>query len=207
MRQRQRPGAELRIALAQAAARLLAEGAAASIAAARHKAAERLGAPDTRSWPSNQEVSEALADYQRLFGGPRFGERLHGLRATALKAMKLLEGFSPRLVGPVLNGTATAASPVSLHVFCDTSEAIGLFLQEHGIPCELGERAVEREPGSVATRPVYTFIAGDTAIELVVFPEIGLRQAPLSSLDGRPMPRADRAAVEALLEADAGGAR
>lgn len=193
------------MALAQAAARLLAEGSTASIAAARQKAAERLGAPDSRAWPSNQEVSEALADYQRLFGGRHYDERLQRLRATALQAMKLLEGFSPRLVGPVLSGTATATSPVNLHVFCDTSEAVGLFLEDHGIPCRLGERALEREPGSLTTRPVYTFIAGETAIELVVFPRLGLRQAPLSSLDGRPMPRADRAAVEALLEAAPGG--
>lgn len=206
MKQRGRAGGQLRVALAQAAARLLAEGAAATLASARQKAAERLGVSDSRALPSNQEITEALADYQRLFGGEQFERRLTQLRRTALSAMRLLEGFSPRLVGPVLSGTAGAEAHVTLHLFCDQTESVGLFLLERGIPHRLRERSLGSEPGLAASHPVYAFLAGDIAVELVVFPALGLRQAPPSAIDGRPMARADRRALEALLE-DAGAGR
>lgn len=205
MRQRHRASAQIRTALAEAAARLLAEGSAATLAAARQKAAERLGvASERRSWPSNQEIAEALEAYQRLFGGERHGQRLQALRRSALSAMRLLEAFSPRLVGPVLSGSAAADCPVTLHLFTEPSEAVGLFLMERGIPCQLRERSLSFEAGKAVSHPLYTFLAGGTPVELVVFPSRGLRQAPLSALDGRPMARADLAEVEALVEAGPG---
>jgi hypothetical protein len=42
-------------------------------------------------------------------------------------------------------------------------------------------------------------MAGEVGIELVVFPPIFKRQAPLSPVDGKPMARADFAFVEALV--------
>jgi hypothetical protein len=41
----------------------------------------------------------------------------------------------------------------------------------------------------------------DQAIEATVFPTDGIRQAPVSPVDGKPMRRADVADLEALLAA------
>jgi hypothetical protein len=50
--------------------------------------------------------------------------------------------------------------------------------------------------------PGVRFEVDDQAIEATVFPTDGIRQAPVSPVDGRPMRRADAADVEALLAAD-----
>jgi hypothetical protein len=50
-----------------------------------------------------------------------------------------------------------------------------------------------------ATYPSVRFLAGDIEIEAVIFPLNGLRQAPRSPLDGKPMARANLRRVEELL--------
>jgi hypothetical protein len=56
---------------------------------------------------------------------------------------------------------------------------------------------VERD--AFATYPSVRFLAGDVQIEAVIFPLNGLRQAPRSPLDGKPMMRANLRRVEELL--------
>ena len=48
--------------------------------------------------------------------------------------------------------------------------------------------------------PSLSFEAADHEIEATVFPVDGIRQAPLSPTDGRPMHRAARDELEELLE-------
>jgi hypothetical protein len=113
--------------------------------------------------------------------------------------MQLLKKFQPRLVGPVLSGTASAHSEVNLHVFADSPEAVVLHLMEQGIPHDIGERRLRYEPNRLVAYPVVQFVAGDREIDAVVFPIDGIRQSPASPVDGRPMRRADRAELESLI--------
>ena len=102
--------------------------------------------------PRNSEIEEALAAYQRLFGGASHLQALHAQRSAALAAMRYLHEFEPRLVGPVLSGTATEHSDVQLHLFADRAESVTLKLIDQGIPHEVTERRVklnaraQREP-------------------------------------------------------------
>ena len=77
---------------------------------AKRKAAERFGVTDGAVLPKNTEIEMALVEYQRLFGRDAHTESLQAQRAAALRAMRQLSGFGPRLVGPVLSGTATEHS-------------------------------------------------------------------------------------------------
>lgn len=194
---------QMRQRIALEAGRIMVESGSEDFAGAKRKAAARLGAPETRNLPSNTEIEEALREYQRLFRAESQPRALRALRNTALEAMQMLERFSPLLVGPVLHGTADAHAGITLHVFSDTPEEIGLFLMGRGIPAELGERRLRTGAETYAVYPVYAFLAGAVPVELVVFPVDGQRQAPLSPVDGRPMRRAKPEAVKALLE-DAG---
>jgi hypothetical protein len=47
--------------------------------------------------------------------------------------------------------------------------------------------------------PALRFVAGRQTVDAVVFPLDGIRQAPASPVDGKPMRRANAAEVEALL--------
>ncbi len=168
--------------------------------AAKRKAADRLGVTDDAVLPKNTEVEAALAEYQRLFGGASHVESLHAQRRAALQAMLMLGDFEPRLVGPVLTGTATAHSDVQLHLFADTPEFVAITLMDQGIRHEITARRVKMNADRVLEYPGVRFEIDDQAIEATVFPADGIRQAPVSPIDGRPMRRADVSELEALLE-------
>src|SRR6185312_3043134 len=87
----------LRRALAQEAARIMAEHGIRDFLVAKRKAAERFGVADGAALlPKNSEIESALAEYQRLFGGESHLSALHAQRVAALSAMRYLREFSPR---------------------------------------------------------------------------------------------------------------
>jgi hypothetical protein len=190
----------LRQALAQEAARIIAEHGVEDYLQAKRKAAERLGVTDHAVLPRNTEIEEALAGYHRLFGGPGHADELAGLRRQAVTAMRLLAQFEPRLVGPVLSGNATAHSAIALHLFADTPEAVVLALVDAGVPYHVAERRLKMQRDQAQAFPVVHYSSGGCDVEAVVFPRDGIRQPPFSPVDGRPMRRATRQEVEALLD-------
>lgn len=190
---------ELRARIAHEAARLMTESGLRDYAAAKRKAALRLGVGDEAALPKNSEIEDALRTHQRLFEGDAHLQLLRALRQTALEAMRFLADFEPRLVGAVLDGTADRHSAVCLHIFSDDPDAPARLLDEHGIPYEMQERRLRLTPDSHAEFPVLVFAADDTAIDITVFSGDALRQPPLDRIDGRPMQRATRAALEAML--------
>ncbi len=200
MSKRQTPRADhLRRALAQEAARIMSEQGIDDYGLAKRKAAERLGATDIAVLPKNTEIEAALAAHQRLFEAGTHSSALTGLRRTALRAMHLLKRFEPRLVGPVLSGTASTHSDVNLHLFAEGAEPVAIHLMEQGIPHRIAERRLRYEPNRLVAYPVIQFVAGDQPIDAVVFPIDGIRQSPASPVDGRPMRRADASELEGLL--------
>jgi hypothetical protein len=190
---------QMRERLAQEAAQILAETGSRDFFAAKRKAAEHLGAVDTRNMPSNQEIEEALMTYQRLFRADRQPQELRRLRHVALQAMHFFARFRPRLVGSVLRGTADTNSTVTLHVYAGAVEEVGLHLMENAIPFETADKRLRFGIERYQTLPVYRFLADETPVEVIVFPLDGSLQAPLSPVDGKSMQRADIAAVEKLL--------
>lgn len=190
---------QMRQRIAQEAARLIASEGIRDYLAAKRKAAERLGAPDTQNLPRNTEVEAELAAYQRLFRDQDQAQRVRELRAAALSAMRFFARFEPRLAGSVLSGTAGAHSDVNLHVFADAPEDVAVFLMGANVPYEQAQRRLRVDRDDYVTFPAVRFVAGDIEIEAVIFPLNGLRQAPRSPLDGKPMARANIRRVEELL--------
>ncbi len=133
----------LRSAVAQEAARLMAEHGIQDYLVAKRKAAERYGVVDGSFLPKNVEIEAALVAHQRLFEGDRHTSSLQQQRRIALQAMQLLAKFEPRLVGAVLNGTATEFTDIQLHVFSDTPEAVYLQLLERRYDYEVFERKLQ----------------------------------------------------------------
>lgn len=188
--------------IAQEAARLMASDHITSIPVAKQKAMHRLGIQNKRLMPDNQEVEAALIQYQHLFSSHQQSQLILELRSTAYNAMRLLQDFSPRLVGTVLRGTATENDTISLHVFTDTPEEIHFFLLEHKIPFTIEEYEYQQDREKVITCPACRFLAGQHEISISIFPCRALRQAPLSPIDEKPMKRADLKAVQNLIVAD-----
>lgn len=190
---------ERRHRLAHEAARLMAEGGMRDYHQAKLKAAARLGIHDDASLPRNREIEEALREYQRLFLGDAHATGLRLRREAALRALAFFERFDPRLVGPVLDGTADAHTPVHLHLYADDADAVPRFLDETGIPVEARSRHVRLDRVREGDFPVWVFSAEELTFDLLVLPEDALRQAPLSGIDERPMKRASAAQLRELL--------
>ncbi|MEY2624452.1 MAG: hypothetical protein RL412_227 [Pseudomonadota bacterium] len=196
------PRAEnLRRALAQEAARVMAEHGIRDFLFAKRKAAERFGVVDGSVLPRNTEIEEALQEYQRLFGGDAHLESLQAQREVALEVMRRLEQFQPRLVGSVLQGTATEHDDVLLHVFADRAESVTFRLMDQGVPFEVGERRTRLNAERIVQQPALRLDVDGQSVEIVVFPVDGIRQAPISPVDGKPMRRADLNEVSSLVAA------
>lgn len=189
---------ERRHRLAHEAARLMAEGGIRDFHQAKRKAAERLGIHDDASLPRNREIEDALREYQRLFSGGH-ADGLRARREAALRALEFFQRFDARLVGPVLEGTADARSPVMLQLYCDDPDAVAHFLDDAGIPAQARSRRLRLDRDREADCAVWTFSAEDLSFDLTVLPAMALRQAPLSSVDEKPMKRATAAQLRQLL--------
>jgi len=189
---------QIRERIAREAARLMCEAGIHDFQLAKRKALQRLRLSEQRALPSNEEIEAAVSEYQRLFRADSQPKRLAQLRQVAVRAMRFLERFQPRLVGAVLSGTADEHSEVCLHLFAETAEEVGLFLLENGVPHEHGERTMKLASDDNERLPTCRFLADDVPVELVIFAERVRRRVPLSPVDGRPMERAALRVVEAL---------
>ena len=165
---------------------MLASDPTLGVDAARRKAARRLGCGDRRQGPDNREILEALASYQALFRGDTQPPALERLRQVALDAMEAMARFEPRLVGPVLTGTADAGSRVSIQLFAETPEEIVLNLLDRGIPWEESERLLRYGGGRTERRSVFLVYAGETPVEFIALPRPELRAPPLDPVTRRP---------------------
>lgn len=189
----------MRQQLAQEAARLMAEEGIDDFNLAKQKAAVRLHAPHTHNLPRNDEIQQALIEYQRLFKSDTQPRSLLNLRQTALKAMRFFKQFEPRLAGAVADGTASEFSTITLHLFADTSEELHIFLLDQRIPYELGSQRFTLTSEQHIEQPVYEMELEGCAIELIVFDRHGLRQAPRDPATRRPMQRLSIEKVEELI--------
>jgi hypothetical protein len=194
----------LRRALAQEAARIMAQHGIHDFLTAKRKAAERLGVADASALPRNTEIEDALAEYQRLFDPGGHELTLEAQRRAALHAMHWLSQFEPRLVGPVLSGTATEHADIQLHLFADRPEYVTLNLMDRGIAHEVTERRVRLDAERIKAYPGLRFAVDDRQVEATVFPLDGIRQAPVSPVDGKPMRRANADEIQDLLRSATG---
>jgi len=190
---------QIRRTIAAEAARIMATQSLSNYRTAKQKAAERLGVNLRSSLPSNAEVESALRDYQSIYGGQQHIQRLQKLRKIALSVMRSLESFNPRLVGPVLEGTADEHARISLHVFNDPPDAIVIHLLDNGLIFRNEHRKIRWHDGNHRQVQLLVTNTEDVEVELTLFSCMDLRQAPPSPVDGRPQKRASMSEVECLL--------
>ena len=193
-------GERARHVVAQEAARIIVNHGIRDYRLAKQKAADRLGVNGRGSLPGNAEIEAAVAEHLSIFDRESHLDRLRLMRVAALSAMELLTSFTPRLVGPVLVGTADENSAVNLHVFADSPEAVAMELSALGVSYRPYERRLKSRRDRAETYAGFEFHHGNNAIQATVFPVDGIRQAPMSPIDGKPMKRVDSAAVQLLLE-------
>ena len=196
---RSRRDTNLRRQLAYIAARLMAEDGIADYGAAKMKAARQAGLVDANLLPDNQEIEEALREYQELYQKDEQPAHLRRLREVAVKVMREFDDFRPALVGSVLSGTAGMHSDVNLQLFTDDSKALTMFLVNRRYRFEEGSRRIRRGE-RLDEVPQISLDVDDVIVTLTVLDRDDERTPVRTKAEAGDAPtRARLAEVEALL--------
>lgn len=170
------------------AARLMAEEHIDDFGTAKRKAARRLGLPEGKHLPGNDEIEAALREYRSIFS-PNHGHVLTELRRKALEAMRLFGEFRPYLVGSVLSGLASPHSDINLVIYSDDAKAVEIRCLNLGI-----DYRVESPPSGHTT---LAFYLDGSLVRLSVRPAHDERQGARAAAD--PLERARLSQLENLL--------
>lgn len=166
---------------------------------AKQKAAQRIckGWIKPADLPSNAEIREEIQAFARLHEGQARADNLKHMRLVALRTMRLLERFKPRLIGSTLTGHVRQGSDIDLHVFSDSLENLTAALDERMLFYDVERKRVRKE-GEERT---YTHIHLKDAypIELTVYANKLANHVFKSSITGKPIERASIAQLEQLL--------
>lgn len=197
-RPRSRRDNNLRRHLAYIAARMIAEDGIADYATAKQKAARQAGLTDSHVLPDNDEIEEALREYQGLYQKDDQPQHLRRLREVAVKVMREFDDFRPALVGSVLSGTASQYSDVNLQLFTDDPKALSMFLLNRRYRFEEGSRRVRRG-GREDEVPQISLEFDDVTVTMTVLDRDDERSSARARAGDEPPLRARLAEVEALL--------
>jgi len=188
---------DLRSHIAHLAARLMAQDGIEDYALAKRKAARQAGAADTRQLPDNDEIDAALKLYRELYQQDHPAQ-LRELRQLALEIMDEFSEHNPHLTGSVLKGSAGKYASIHLQLFTDNGKNVEHYLLNQGVPFRSDESRLYA--GDMAlTVPMLSFDRDGVEIRLTVLSSRDQRLQIKTSVEGRPLERARREAVAALL--------
>ena len=199
MNKRHKSNDRLRQHIAIEAARILATDGQRNYRTAKEKAALRLGADPRSGLPSNAEVEQALRDHQALYSEGH-SSVLQDKRNAALHSMKFFSEFRPKLVGPVLEGTADQHSRISLHLFCENPDQVVTFLLDKNLPFQQETRRIRWHDGQYRDLELLVLEADGEAFELALMAGSSWRQPPPSPVDGKAQRRAGVPELERILQ-------
>jgi hypothetical protein len=168
---------------------------------AKRKAARRIsnGRVKPADLPTNAEIRDQIEALARLKEGEMRSRTLRDMRLAALRMMRMLARFRPRVVGSVMTGHIRAGSDIDLHLFSDTTEAITDILDVEGLVYDVQRKLVRTldEPRvftHVRVKDRYPF-------ELTIFPSDAVHSVPNRSITGQEaMERASIAELDQLLQ-------
>src|ERR671937_2632407 len=119
------------------------------------------------------------------------------MRVEALRMMRLLRAFRPRLIGSVMTGHVRKGSDIDLHVFCDSPALVTDLLEQEGCQYELERKQVVKHGEARVFTHVH--VHDRFNFELTVYPEDKAHYVFKSSITGKAIERASIAELEDFL--------
>jgi hypothetical protein len=190
---------KLRQAIALEAARLMYERIETEYYTAKRKAARRLCRRGVKpeDLPSNAEIRDQIQVFARIHEGERRTENLRDMRLHALKLMRLLRAFRPRLIGSVMTGHVRKGSDIDLHLFTDSVGLVTELLEREGYQYDVERKQVVKHGESRIFTHIHVYDRFD--YELTVYPEDKAHYVFRSSITGKAIERASVRELEELL--------
>src|SRR6185436_16881414 len=165
------PDHRLRQAIALEAARLMYERLESEYFTAKRKAAKRLCRRGVKpeDLPSNAEIRDQIQVFARIHEGDKRTTHLRDMRLEALRLMRLLRAFRPRLIGSVMTGHVRKGSDIDLHVFCDNAALITDLLEQEGQQFDVERKQITKHQETRLFTHIH--VHGRFNFELTVYAE------------------------------------
>ena len=168
---------------------------------AKRKAAKQLGVEYRHrpgELPSNAEIRDQIQAMARIHEGPKRLENLHDMRLEALRLMRKLARFRPRLIGSVWTGHVREGSDIDIHIFSDSQALVTDTLSEYALDYEVERKRIIKH----GEERVFTHIhvKDRFPFELTLYPEDKVSYVFKSSITGQAIERASIAELEAALK-------
>ena len=190
---------KLRRAIAFEAARLMYDRIESEYFTAKRKAAQRIcrGSVKPTDLPSNAEIRDLIQVFARTQEGEQRTANLKDMRLHALRLMRILSRFRPRLIGSVMTGHVRKGSDIDLHLFSDHIEPITSVLDEEGLQYDVERKHIEKHGEARVFTHVHVY---DTFnFELTVYAEDKAHYVFKSSITGKAIERASTRELEELI--------
>ncbi len=166
---------------------------------AKMKAARRIcqGWVKPADLPTNREIRDEIQSLARMHEGQSRTANLRDMRIEALRVMKLLAAFRPRLIGSTMTGHVRQGSDIDIHVFADSLEGVTGALEAEGFTFDV-ERKQVRKHGE---ERIFTHVHVQERfpIEITVYAGNLAHYVFKSSITGKAIERASIAELEQLL--------
>jgi predicted nucleotidyltransferase len=191
--------ARLRHAIAFEAARLMYDRVESEYFTAKRKAAKRLcrGPIKPADLPSNAEIRDLVQSFARIHEGEARTANLKQMRLEALRLMRVLRRFRPRLIGSVMTGHVRKGSDIDIHVFCDGVELLAGLLENEGYQFDVERKQVVKHGEARVFTHIH--VRDRFNFELTVYPEDKAHYVFKSSITGKAIERASIRELEELI--------
>ena len=170
---------------------------------AKRKAARQMGVDHRfrpKDLPSNAEIREQIGQLAALYEGDARTDNLRAMRLEALRLMRLLDAFHPRLIGSVLTGHVRQGSDIDLHVFSNNSSAVTAVLDDQRLDYRLErKRVIKQNEERIFT---HVHVRDRFPVELTLYAADQVNYPFKSSITGRLIERATIAELEQFLRAE-----
>lgn len=167
---------------------------------AKRKAARELGLDykyHPRDLPSNAEIRDEVQLFAHLMEGDDRYRTLNDMRIDALRMMRKLHRFHPKLIGSVLTGHIRQGSDIDVHLFTDSISAATCLLDDEGLEYTVErKRIVKHNEERIFT---HIHVADRFEIELTVYAADQVNYPFKSSITGKVIERATLPELEILL--------
>lgn len=113
---------------------------------AKLKAAKRLckGWVKPAELPTNAEIRDEIQRMANLFEGSSRFDRLREMRVEALRVMRLLSRFRPKIIGSTFTGHIRHGSDIDIHIFAASTEPIESCLDAEGFDYRVERKVVRK---------------------------------------------------------------
>src|SRR5260370_27559857 len=189
---------KLRRQIAVDAARVMYERVESEYYTAKRKAAKQLCRKGVKpeDLPSNAEIREQIQHFARIHEGDRRTKNLRDMRLEALRLMRLLRAFRPRLIGSVMTGHVRKASDIDIHVFTDSVGLVNEILQNEGFQFDVQRKEVVKHQEARVFTHIHVYDRFN--FEITVYPDDKAHYVFRSSVTGKAIERASIRELERL---------